>query len=468
MAEESQGPPTPSPEVRRRLQKIFEHANRAMGQDNFDYATKLLTDCVLGDPGNTLYLQSFLGNLRKKYQNNKKGAMGAGLRNAAAKASLAKSALQKHWEQVYKGGLEILKLNPWDASTLFHLSQAAGIWGHDDIEWGFLKAALEADPSDLDITRRCARALAERKIFDQAIALWHRIEQARPKDEEAKKAIADLAVEKTIAKGRYEEKVSETADANAKMAPQADRRVDETDEERLLRLLRKAPSEPARYVELANLYLRDEQFEKAEKVFLQADKTFPGNAELQERLEDLQLTILRNRLSQAQARCQQKPTPELERQCQQIEAQLAEREIQYYKNRCERFPNRHQYRYELGLRLQRVGQFKEAIGELQRAKLDPRYRGLCNLTLGRCFQGVHQAALALDHFASASEEIADHQLDHKKDALYLAGTAALELKKYEQATRYLSNLAGLDYGYRDVAALLDKLSQIRDDDGLRS
>lgn len=468
MAEDSQGGSGPSPEQRRRLQKLFEHANRAMGQDNFDYATKLLTDCVLGDPGNILYLQSFLGNLRKKYANNKKGAMAAYLRTAGTRAVVQKAAMQKNWDQVLKNGLEILKLNPWDSGTLVHLSQVADAQEHDDIELTYLKAAYDADSDDLDILRRCARAMAERKIFGQALFLWHRVEQLRPKDEEAKKAIADLAVEQTISQGRYEEKVAGKPNAAASEAPKDDRRVDETDEERLMRLIRKSPTELGRYFELASLFAKDEQFEKAEKVLLQADKTVPGNAEVRERLEDLQLTILRNRVTQAQARVEQNSTPEAERQCKLLERQLVERELQNAKNRCERFPNTHRFRYEYALRLQQCGQFKEAIPELQRAKTDPRCKGVCNLSLGQCFEKVGQAGLAFEHYVAASEDISDQQMEQKKLALYSAGTTAIALQKREQATRYLSSLAGLDYGYRDVASLLDKLAGLGDDDGLRS
>ena len=45
-----------------------------MAQDNFDYATELLAQCVIGDPSNLSYLQSYIGNLQKKYNNNKTGS----------------------------------------------------------------------------------------------------------------------------------------------------------------------------------------------------------------------------------------------------------------------------------------------------------------------------------------------------------------------------------------------------------
>jgi len=63
------------------------------------------------------------------------------------------------------------------------------------------------------VNRLCGIALGKRGQFDQAIACWHRVEQAKPDDEEPKRAIASLAVEKTIVK--FDEN-----DPNKKKRPQ--------------------------------------------------------------------------------------------------------------------------------------------------------------------------------------------------------------------------------------------------------
>ena len=106
-----------SPGKRRRLQQSFEHASRNSVQGNFDYATEMFTQCVVGDPGNLIYAQSFLGNLQKKYNNNKKGGKLAGLKGAGSKASIKKAVAKKDWPAVIKSGCDLLALNPWDTST---------------------------------------------------------------------------------------------------------------------------------------------------------------------------------------------------------------------------------------------------------------------------------------------------------------------------------------------------------------
>ena len=74
-----------TPQHRKRLQQCFETASSNSRKGSFDYATTLLTTCVLGDLGNSIYLQTFLGNLQKKYNDNKKGSKLAGFRSARAK-----------------------------------------------------------------------------------------------------------------------------------------------------------------------------------------------------------------------------------------------------------------------------------------------------------------------------------------------------------------------------------------------
>ena len=55
--------------------------------------------------------------------------------------------------------------------------------------------------------------------------------------------------------------------------------------------------------------------------------------------------------------------------------------------------------------------------------------------------------------------IPDRDADNKKRALYLAGRLALFLKNVEIAEKHLTALAGLDFSYKDVSALLDKIER---------
>ena len=49
------------------------------------------------------------------------------------------------------------------------------------------------------------------------------------------------------------------------------------------------------------------------------------------------------------------------------------------------------------------------------------------------------------------------------DATTSCSKLAAFMRNFELAEKYLNELAGLDFGYKDVADLLDKLSRLRED-----
>ncbi len=448
-------PQPPTPAQRKRLQKCYEHANVQMRQENYDYATELFTQCVLGDPGNLLYVQGFLGNLKQKYNNNKKGDKLAFMKALGAKGLVKKAAMQKDWPTLFKNGLEVLKLNPWDVGTLTTLAAACEELELHEAQLVYLRLALDADPKDPNINRICGRALGRRKLYDQAIACWHRVEQAVPGDEEAARAIASLTVEKAIEQGKYEGEGGGVKTGKAGEAGEL------TPEQRLLREIRRHPNETAKYIELADLYLREDQFAKAEDILKRAVEVSEGNPEIRERWEDAHLRLLRQRLAEAEKRFEETGRPEDQRAAEQLKKELFEKDLEFCKNRVERFPNNLAYKFELAVRYQLVGRHKEAIAEYQQAQADPKRKGLCMLALGQCFQAIKQYSLAMRHYELAVQEIPDRDAVNKKKALYLAGKLALGLKDLDSADRYFSTLAGMDFSYKDVSNMLDKIAQLR-------
>jgi tetratricopeptide (TPR) repeat protein len=164
-----------------------------------------------------------------------------------------------------------------------------------------------------------------------------------------------------------------------------------------------------------------------------------------------------------------------EKQAGKIESEENKAEVKRYKkeynqkllevkkNLAERYPNNLSYRLELGQQYMILGDFGEAIKELQVARSDPRRKGFCLLLLGESFQRIKQKRLAMEHYESAVQEIPDRDADNKKKALYRAGTLALAMGEVKKAEKHLNVVASMDFSYRDVAALLDKIAEMGDD-----
>ena len=199
------------------------------------------------------------------------------------------------------------------------------------------------------------------------------------------------------------------------------------------------------------MYINEERYGEAEKILAQAFEHSDGDVEIREKWEDAQLRHLRQKISLIEDPFEKK----------QLEKSYFSKELEVCKNRCERYPTNLLFRFELGYRYMLLKQYNDAIRELQAARNDPRKKGPCLLALGQCFQQIKQYQLAMDHYEMAIEEIPDRDAVNKKKALHLAGKLALGLHNVELAGKHLSALAALDFTYKDVPTLLDKLAKLR-------
>jgi tetratricopeptide (TPR) repeat protein len=86
--------------------------------------------------------------------------------------------------------------------------------------------------------------------------------------------------------------------------------------------------------------------------------------------------------------------------------------------------------------------------------------------LGECFQKIEQYKLALSHYEQAIELSGEQQQGSEmgKLALYRAGVLATGLRELDRAEQHLTELAGRDFSFRDVAQRLDNLNKLRNSD----
>ncbi|MHC4178134.1 MAG: tetratricopeptide repeat protein, partial [Planctomycetota bacterium] len=365
---------------------------------------------------------------------------------------------QGEWDEVIECGLKVLKVNPWDVPALTGMATASQNIAaasenpvEDEVELYYLKCALDANSKDPNVNRQCALALAAREQFDQAIACWHRVEQVRPGDEEAQREIARLAVEKTIVKGGYDDKDEAKKLAGDRKDQPGRPQRELTTEERLQQKIDQEPGELANYLELAQLYLAKEDYKAAEEVFAGAYDASEGDPDIRERWQDAELRHLRQQIANADDREAKEKLLE----------QFHEKDLQVHKERCERYPHNLSFRFDLGLRYQKIPDYGEAIREFQQARNDPGRKGRCMLHLGQCFEAINQHRLAMTHYESAIKEIPDREEEQKKDALHRAARLSLALGDLETADEHLTSLAELDFAYKDVSALLDKIAELR-------
>jgi len=447
------------------LQQCFEYGTKSSAKGDFEAAEDMFVSCIIGDPGNFLYAKEFLATEYRKYNNNKKGSRMAAFSGVGQKGSIKKASMQKDWAGVIKAGLELLKLNPWDVNTLLAMGHACGEMGCDEVQMLYLRSALDVNPKDAEVNRLCARVLGGQGQFDQAIACWHRVQQAKPGDIEAQREIGNLTVERTISAGRYEEAES-TNQLKADRHHDDDRNVKLTPEQQLEKAIGKDPSNISNYLELADLHTRNDRFSEAEDVLGKALQASGGDVMVRERLEDAQVRRGRHQLAIAEQRAKNEKTQEALDLYKRMKAEFNNVELGVFRSRADRYPANLGLKFELGVRLKRAGQYKEAIEALQVARGEAKRKAAVHLELGECFEYIKQPKLALPNYEAAIEAGSDRDAEQHKLAHYRAGVLAYRMRDLEgpyleKAEKYLTALAGLDYGYKDVAERLDKLAEIR-------
>ena len=465
------GPAPLAPAQRQRLQQLFEHANKTHDQavkqgvkSNFDYAHDLYGQCVLADPGNVHYAKALLDNLYKKFAEVKKAKFGGWFGGGGGKASVKKYAGKKDWPGLLKFGIGALKVNVLDADVLLGMADACEHLKLFDTQLIWLRGARRAKGKDAAVNRICALALARRGRYDEAMECWKRVKDVHPEDEEADKAIAQLAVDKTIKHGNYGEAAS-TTDTMVDKQAQAERKGEAervTPEQKFRKAIAENPTELTNYIELADLMTREDRFDEVEQVLNQALSVSGGDLKVREYLEDAQIRRAKYQLKIAEKRAAEEATDEARQMALKMAAEVNRQELTVYSARAERYPSNVGLKFDVGLRLRRAGNYQEAIKWLQAARNDARRKGLANFELGECFRLIKQYPLAVGAYESALEALSDKELDYRKQSLYWAGKVSLlGTKDLDKAEKHLNSLAGLDFGYKDLGALLDKLAELR-------
>jgi tetratricopeptide (TPR) repeat protein len=473
MAADAANPTAPtaiSPAARKRLQALFDSASKSVQSKNFDYAIDLLSQCVAGDPGTLMYIQKLLEALYLKYNNNRKGATLAAMKTAGGKASIKKSTMTKDWAGVIKSGVEVLKINPWDISALLSMAKACEMLGYSETQLAYLKGGLNADPKSGEVNREAAIALTKIGQYDQAIDCWRRVIQAPKADvDEANREVANLHVQKTMinTNARMEKQATNEGNAAADNASSESAAAQNlSPSQRLEEKIKANPADTPAYIELADLYTKEEKFADAERVLRLALEATGGDIRVREQLEDVQLRRAQQGALIAEKRAAELKTPETVEQAQRMRVELNQREIEVFRSRVDRYPTNTTWKYELGLRLKKSGNFQEAIKLLQESRTDPKRKGVVLIDLGECFHQIKQYKLALQQYGKAIEEMPEKEVESLKKALYRAGSLARGLSKEDpsklaDAEKYLNRLAEMDFGYRDVADLLDKIARER-------
>ena len=298
--------PTPTADQRRIAQETFNKSREAIAGGQLEYAiTLLLTSCRL-DPGNYLYRQTLRKTQKDKFGNNLRGSRFAFLSTPRWKARVKSAKRSRDYLKVLEHAEQVLCRNPWDTGTQLDMAEAFDALGLIDLAVFTLDQARQKNPKDTTLNRALARLFEKRGDFQKAIVLWQLVKDAQPTDVEAAHKAKDLAASETIQKGQYVEAASGAKESPVlgRIESRALEKQDRLgrDSEPLLRRIEADPTEPVLYVQLANVYRRHGQADRARAVLMQGLGPTGNAFQLKLELMELDLDPVRKNLEIAEAR----------------------------------------------------------------------------------------------------------------------------------------------------------------------
>jgi tetratricopeptide (TPR) repeat protein len=480
-------PPSPhglSMADRQRLEEGYREGLALLQQARYDHdrAHELFLQCVLADPDNLLYVDALLTNLGRKYEHHRRGLP---IHLLTGRDGLKQALTNKPWKEVLRLGLNVLKHNPWDRGVLLALAQVCEAREYYQAEWRYLQNAVEAEPEDPDLNRQLAKSLARLARYEEAVQCWQRVEAADRYDAEAPRMISALTLEKARSDSRIVDRAQAeppapaddleprpTEGAASSAAPRTPavephRKTPKlvlSRRQQLEQALVNNPEDETTYLELADLHLAEHRTFDAQRTLLKAVNV-SKDVRILERLEEVNMLRAREQLDLARRRAAEEGTQEARQLVERLKDEIGRLELEIFTRRCERNPQDPQLKFQLGLRLKQVGNYRQALEPLQGGLAIPAHRAVASLEIGEILQSYKQFPRALQCYRQAVQLAAADALhqDCRKRALYRAGMLAMSMKLMDSAQQYLSELVRIAPDYRDAKTHLDKLNEIGED-----
>jgi tetratricopeptide (TPR) repeat protein len=479
--------PDISPEQRRIATERFERANQVIATGDFDYGIQLLMTCCKLDPANLIYRQTLRRTQKSKFKNNMRGSRFAMFSTSASKARIKAAKHSGDFLKVLEQGEEVLVRNPWDLGTQMDMADSAAGLGLLDLAVWILEQARQRDGKEPSLNRSLARLYEKRGNFSQAIALWELVKQADPADQEASHKGKDLAASETISRGRYDQTMTQrrpeepvesdtsphpTLEDGTEIAPVNDRVARESAP--LMTKIQANPTDPLPYLQLAAVYTRGGRYDEARETLNGGLGPTGQHFQIRIELMELDLEPFRRNLAITEEKVEHFTPTERDEESAAAEEQelrrirvrllkeINARELELYRLKADRYPNDTGHRVELGLRLLRAGQVDEAITELQASRKDQRHLWRALMYLGFAFKSRQNWRLAQRNFTDSLEHIPGNEDGQRKEVLFQLATGHAENAEWSQAIDRGSDLANLDFNYREIGRLLDEWHEKQD------
>ena len=434
---------------------------------NYGYAIQLLQNVLRSHPDFLLARQLARKAAIARFS-GRKGVLG-GLSSASSAIKL-QSQVRKDPVGSLDAMEKLLEADPFSAPANQLLKEAATAAKMPDLALFALETIVAGNPKDTRTMHELAKLYMENEQPSKAGNLYSKILEINPNDLSAAKGSKDAAAAASMQKGGWDREEATYRDLirdkdQAVMLEQQGRvyRSGEIIDSLLATLSEKYTEDPQNLDtarRIAELYEEKNDFENATTwVNYAAQLSENSDFALLRKAADLRVKQFDSSIASFEQFISENPDfPELGQYVTQLEEIREERArflLGEARKRVERNPTDLQIRFELGEILVSLGNYKDAISELQRARQNPNVRLPAMNLLGRCYTERGMLDLAANVLSSAAGELI--QMDAtKKDIVYNLGLVYEKMMQPQRSIECMKQIYEVDYGYRDVAERVER------------
>lgn len=437
-------------------------AMSAMELKNHGYAVQLLQGVLKAHPefllGRQLLRKAEIAKTAGK--KSMLGLSGGGIGGMKIQGQIKKDPL---------GSLDaiekLLENDPYSASSNQLLKEAALAANLPQVALFALETIVQGNPKDTKTMHELAKLYITSGTPEKAVDVYGKILAANPSDLAAVKGAKDAAAASSMQRGGWEREDATyrdlIRDKDQAVALEQQGRVYRSDEmidNLLAELHAKVEQDPTNADasrRIAEMYEQKNDLDSAISWFTYAAE-LGGNTDtaIVRKISDLRIRQFDESIAGFETYLAENPdVPEAAEYASQLEGirkQRAELIFEEAKKRVERNPTDLQARFELGETLMLVGNYKDAVPELQKAQNNPNVRLRAMSLLGQCYDARGMFDLAKNMLQKAASEL--YQMDNvKKDIIYNLGLVHEKMGQKAESIDCMKQIYEVDYSYRDVA-----------------
>jgi len=453
-----------------KAQRFFDHAKTVGETGNFEYAMQLWLSGLRQDPTSMYGLEKFLNAAV-----NFKGKPGKGLQSSVD----GRSDVDRYLQALLQWGLKVLEpslaTKAVQAAAKLGLGEQAHYIGEQALKLARVKPKK-------DQLVKLMEAFASVQAYDLAVQAGDAAVQLDPSDGPLASQVKNMSASATIGRGGFDEAGQaggfrrNIRDADRQRQLEEGERIVKT-EETIDRLIAEAEAEYQRRPEdlptiqtLAKRLMERGRPEDEDRAYRMLMKAYKDTKQFRMRQEAGRIRVRKARRALATYRehAEQRPDDAQARQnFEMAQKKFINVEIEEFQLAVENYPTDLSLKFELGKRFAELGQHDEAIGLLQEAKNDARYRGAALALLGGAFRSMDWNDEAIATYRQALESASTMSEDLRLElrygllcALQAKSDRERDLGAAEEAEKLASSIAIENFSYRDIRARREDLKKL--------